>query len=297
MWGQQIVMLYLMILPTSILLFGVILFWFLKTNQLRLLYLDLTRFLPEWWHPENVGDYYDKWAGEYQKYYGNVIQAYRPEKEEDLYEYYIRSMAIKKGMKLLDAGCGICGPSIYFANKLNVEIEAITISATQVASAQKRIIEDNILNLKVRQGDYHLLDKIYRPEYFDVVYFLESFGHATNQRKVLVAASQVIKRKGYIYIKDFFRREMQPSLCENRLIRLGLRNMRKIYLFNAADLHFTIYILGHLGFELIFIRKPEFVWDGRKAANAFEAAHNIDLFETRKLVDIVYPYELLFQKV
>jgi len=73
--------------------------------------------------------------------------------------------------------------------------------------------------------------------------------------------------------------------------------MNKIYRFNTADLHFTIYILGRLGFELVFIKKPEFEWDGRKSANAFEAAHDIDLFKNNRETAIVYPYELLFQKL
>lgn len=48
----------------------------------------------------------------------------------------------------------------------------------------------------VRQGDYHRLDELYPAEAFDVVYFLESFGHSHDQQKLFEAACRVLKPGG-----------------------------------------------------------------------------------------------------
>src|SRR5689334_6724984 len=65
-------------------------------------------------HSKRVGEFYDQQHDAFLKVYGDTIQAFRTTDITKLLEYQARSMGLKNGMKILDAGCGICGPAIYF---------------------------------------------------------------------------------------------------------------------------------------------------------------------------------------
>ena len=81
---------------------------------------------------KSVGEFYDKYFSEFEKVYGNVIQAFRTNNLENLLNYQFKSAGFKNGDKLLDAGCGVCGPAIHFAKHYEVDIEAISISEKQI---------------------------------------------------------------------------------------------------------------------------------------------------------------------
>ena len=51
------------------------------------------------------------------------------------------------------------------------------------------------------------LEEYFESDSFDVVYFLESFGHATNHEQVLNSAWGMLKPGGKLYIKDLFIKE------------------------------------------------------------------------------------------
>jgi len=262
-------------------------------------------FFPGKMKPEEVGHYYDDWLNRYQEVYGDTIQSYRTENIEMLHQYIMKSAGLKDGMKILDAGCGVCGPAAYFAQKLDIHIDAITISEKQVKEAKTKINEDGLQDkIYVIAGDYHLLDKIYPENHFDAVLFLESYGHAQNHKKVLTAASKVLKKGGYIYIKDYFKKDMPKNLFQKQLIKMGIQNMDSIYRYNTPDLYHTIYIMRQLNFELRWLRIPDLPeWDNNKVIQEFHVKNNIEMYNGNdKLYDqnngrfIVDPYEIVFYK-
>jgi len=255
--------------------------------------------------PEAVGQYYDDWLGRYKDVYGDTIQSYRTENIELLHQYIIKSAGLKDGMKILDAGCGTCGPAVYFAQKLDIHIDAITISEKQVQTAQTKINECCLQDkISVIAGDYHLIDKIYPENYFDAIIFLESYGHAQNHEKLLKAASKVLKTGGYIYIKDYLTKDMPKNLFQKQLVKMGIKNMDAVYRYNTPDLYHTIYIMRQLNFELRWLRIPELPeWDNNKVIQEFHVKNNIELYNKKDaLYDqnngrfIVDPYEMAFYK-
>jgi ubiquinone/menaquinone biosynthesis C-methylase UbiE len=249
------------------------------------------------WSPADVARHYDEWHGHYMKYYGDTIQAHRSENIDVLHEYILINSGIRDGMRVLDAGCGVCGPSIYFASKKEIIIDAVTVSKAQADEALLRVKEKKLeKKIHVYHGDYHKLHEMFDRDLYDRVIFLESYGHASDHKKVLESAMIVLKPGGFLYLKDYFKKELSSDPKKAKLMKIGLKNMNKVYRYNAADLYRTIACLRKLGMEMISIKKPEFEWDNTRTVNTFESALGIDLFEGQDRPPIVEPFELLFRK-
>jgi cyclopropane fatty-acyl-phospholipid synthase-like methyltransferase len=89
-------------------------------------------------HTSNdVRDFYNRYTDKFLQVYGEVIQAFRTKDVSKLLAYEMESMGLEAGNEVLDAGCGVGAPAIYFAQQLPVQIEAVTISDVQAKQAQK----------------------------------------------------------------------------------------------------------------------------------------------------------------
>lgn len=243
--------------------------------------------------------YYDKWTKQYLDVYGNIFQAARPDSDEEFINYYIQRMGIEDGMRLLDAGCGVCGPSIYFAEKKDVMIDAVTISNVQVEIAKALINKSGVESkVNVRNGDFHKLDKIYPANSYDIVYFLESIGYADSLHSVLSGVYKVLKPGGCLYIKDYF---FVPSMSskQSEAQTDTANEVRREYCYRVLDIENTFSLLRELGFYIVFIKRREFVDDYTKAAN-FEKVNGHGSVCMRAMVNpypLYEPLELKFQKV
>lgn len=186
---------------------------------------------------QDVGRFYDEQTDNFLKVYGNVIQAFRTKDVSVLLDQQAHSMDLKPGMRLLDAGCGVCGPAIHFARHYGVYIEALTNSAVQHKKAQTAIAAEKLEErITVTTGDYHQLLKHYAPNSFDVVYFLESFGHAHNHAQVIDSAWSVLKPGGTIFIKDLFAKKSGiPGMQAG--INREIQNINRAYHYNIPDLN------------------------------------------------------------
>jgi ubiquinone/menaquinone biosynthesis C-methylase UbiE len=187
--------------------------------------------------PKDVAAFYNAYNDKFLAVYGEVIQAFRTKDVEKLLDYQAEIMQLKPGMKVLDAGCGVCGPAIYFAKKYGVHVTAVTVSQVQHEAAQLRTNEAGLNNkVNVILGDYHELKKLTSASDYDVVYFLESFGHSPNHAQAIDSAWAVLRPGGLLYIKDLFERkalllEHQPKIDRE------IQKINKAYRYNIADLN------------------------------------------------------------
>jgi len=227
--------------------------------------------------PQSVAKYYDDWTQRYLDTYGEIIQAYRPSNTDELLRYTIQSIGLQDGQRILDAGCGVCGPAVFFAKHLDLQIEAVTISPKQVEIGKTKIQEATVENkVQVRQGDYHELSNIYEGQEFDGILFLESLGHAANPQKVIQEAYKLTKRGGFIYIKDFFpKEEAHPVLAQQ--IGKVIDRINDAYTYNVLDLYETLSALRSVGFEIIYIKRPGYENDIYIRAD-FEKKNGIELY-------------------
>jgi ubiquinone/menaquinone biosynthesis C-methylase UbiE len=126
--------------------------------------------------------------------------------------YLAAQAGIQAGQHVLDAGCGVCGPSIDIVQSIgDLKVDAITLSTAQAETAKKLIHEAGLTEkIQVHIGDYHHLP--FADETFDVVFFFESTGYSYDQQKLFTEAYRVLKKGGKLYIKDVFSKE--PPLSE-----------------------------------------------------------------------------------
>ncbi len=249
-------------------------------------------------YQSDVGRFYNEQTDNFLKVYGKVIQAFRTTDVSVLLDYQIQAIGLDKGMVVLDAGCGVCGPAIHFAEKVGVQVEALTISSVQVQKAKDNIKDSNAsMLINVQEGDFHTLEKYFPENHFDAIYFLESFGHATNHIQVLDSTWNVLKPGGVIYIKDLFRKKALHKGMEKG-IEVEINNINNAYRYNVADLNTILdhvrkkgYILSSL--KTIDIPLEEF--ENLTISNEFQELTGINKIEN--LRDYVFPVDFFELKL
>jgi cyclopropane fatty-acyl-phospholipid synthase-like methyltransferase len=204
--------------------------------------------------PAEVGEFYNRTNEAFLRVYGPVIQAFRTRDVTALLDYQVESIGFTAGQHVLDAGCGVCGPAIYFCRKADVSVQAVTVSAVQAEEAQQRIDDAGLSGrIAVRRASYQDLASNYEAESFDVVYFLESFGHSNDIAQTLSSAWSVLKPGGTLYIKDLFRKV--PSIAAHRTkIDAEITKINAAYHYNVPDLGDFLQVLRRQGFILQFLK-------------------------------------------
>lgn len=250
---------------------------------------------------EKVGRFYNETTHKFLAVYGEIIQAFRTQNVEDYLNYTLRSMNAKEGEQLLDAGCGVCGPATFFADKFDkIHIEALTISDVQVEEAQKRIEKKGLsTKVNVQIGDYHFLSEKYGKEKFDLIYFLESFGHSSNKSQVIDTCWEALKPGGRVYIKDLFRRESDDEWEQLRINQI-CKQIDDAYEYHIADLNSVLSKIRSKGFILKFVKVPEVEvsqFEHLTISNDFQNLFNIGKIDSWE--DYIFPidfYEILAEK-
>lgn len=240
----------------------------------------------------DVARFYNEQTDNFLKVYGKVIQAFRTKNVETLLDYQVDAIGLKPGMNALDAGCGVCGPAAYFAQKTGSHIEAITVSSVQVEKSKEHIAQQGVNGkVTVREGDYHKLETYYPENSFDAIYFLESFGHAKSHEQVLDSAWKVLKPGGVVYIKDLFiKKAALKSMAPG--IEQEIQNINSAYHYNVPDLNRILdhvrkkgYILSSL--KTIDIPLEEF--ENLTISNDFQELTGINKIEN--LREYVFPVD------
>jgi ubiquinone/menaquinone biosynthesis C-methylase UbiE len=240
----------------------------------------------------DVGAFYNKFNGDFVKVYGDVIQAFRTTDVTKLLDYQIEQIGFEKDKRYLDAGCGVCGPACYFAKKTGAQIEAISISETQVAESKIRIADQKLEGaVNVQHGDYHQLEKKFESDSFDGIYFLESFGHATNHEQVIHSAWGMLKPGGTLYIKDLFKK-ISPLPALDKEMAQEIDNINKAYRYNVAELNAVLDIIRKKGFILSSLKTIDLKLDefeNLTISNDFQELTGINKIEN--LQEYVFPVD------
>jgi tocopherol O-methyltransferase len=118
---------------------------------------------------------------------------------------------IKPGMRVLDAGCGVGGSSLWIHRVHGADVVGISLSDHQIdkarAFASQRGASDHV---KFEVRDY--LDTGFPDASFDVVWGLESICYAPDKADFIREARRVLKPGGRIAVADGFAAERASRL-------------------------------------------------------------------------------------
>lgn len=158
----------------------------------------------------DVQAYWDGAHDAYLAHVGTTFQAGRIACGSSMREsnlWLARSAGLATGDRVLDAGCGVCGPAIDMARAIpGLGIVGITLSARQAGTAVELIDRAGVCDrVHVVHGNYHALP--FADGSFDAVLFLESLGYASALAPLFAGIHRVLRPGGTLYVKDVFRRE------------------------------------------------------------------------------------------
>jgi tocopherol O-methyltransferase len=142
-------------------------------------------------------------------------------------EVMMEAAAIKSTDRVLDAGCGVGGSSIFLAKKIGCKVTGITLSERQqqqaISNAKARYAE-TLLDFKVM--DYCQTD--FDDESFDVVWGCESICYAENKEDFIKEAYRLLKPGGRLVVADGFVTKFENN--DNLTIRKWLDGWQVNYL-------------------------------------------------------------------
>jgi len=182
---------------------------------------------------EDIRNYYDHTELEYKfivynkntlaKHYGIWDKKVKSYEQSLLRTNEILSeiAKIKPTDKVLDAGCGVGGSSIWLAKNIGCDIIGISLSNNEIRLARDNAKLNNVdKKIEFLQKDYTKTK--FPSKSFDVVWAIESVSSCNNQRKFMKEAFRILKPHGKLIVSDGF------------LLKENLRPKDKILLNNFS---------------------------------------------------------------
>ena len=118
-------------------------------------------------------------------------------------KYMANKARIVQGDRILDAGCGIGGSTMWLAENYDIEAVGITISDRQVRKAKylakEKGLQDRALFYK---KDY--IDTDFEDESFTVVWAIESVCHTVDKKDFIKEAYRLLRPGGRLIVDDGF---------------------------------------------------------------------------------------------
>jgi cyclopropane-fatty-acyl-phospholipid synthase len=134
------------------------------------------------------------------------------------------------GARVLDLGCGWCGPALYFAQRYGCHVTGVTLSPVQreyaLACAARRGLSDR---LAVDQRN--VLDLPYADATFDQVLFLESIIHMPEKAAIFSRCARLLRPGGRVFIQES--NYDRASMRERYLASRGFEEVHRAFGYSS----------------------------------------------------------------
>lgn len=138
--------------------------------------------------------HYGYWDQEVKNFSGSLLR---------MNEVMMETAKIKSTDRVLDAGCGVGGSSIFLASKLGCKVTGISLSGRQVEQARSNANKkgvDNLVDFQVMNYS----DTDFEDESFDIVWGCESICYADDKDKFVREAFRLLRLGGRLIVADGF---------------------------------------------------------------------------------------------
>ncbi len=199
-------------------------------------------------HYKKISEYYDKstqnWIDTYRRVESFRFSPFLKKHDEILYN----KIFTKPNGMVLDAGCGDFSLSLSFLEKnKNIFIHGVTLS-----EVQKKISNNNIKKTKnkhrasVTVQNFNKLS--FKNNYFDTVYFIESFSHSIDKEKTVDELFRILKPGGLCYILDL---NLNSEKKYKKIIDNNYKKWYNLFYFAPVEYGFLKQIISKK-FEILY---------------------------------------------
>src|SRR6185503_3061215 len=147
--------------------------------------------------------------------------------------------------RILDAGCGWGGSSIWLAQRFGVRVHGINVDVEQVAKARRKAALFGVAD-KPRFSVQDFARTAFAPRTFDVVWAVESICYAADKRDFLRDAARVLVPGGRLVIAEYLRAQRNGDARGEAALRDWFDQWRMADLATADELRAA---LAAEGFE------------------------------------------------
>lgn len=148
-------------------------------------------------------------------------------------------VAIRPGERVLDAGCGVGGSSLWLAQEREASVVGITPVASQVVLASRFAARRGLdSRVEFQQADYTAVP--WADGSFDVVWSLESLCHADDKAAFYRETARLLRPGGRVVLAEYLRTARPLNAPDERLLQQWLAG------WAIPDLDTPAEHLGHL---------------------------------------------------
>jgi len=139
------------------------------------------------------------------------------------------------GDRVLDAGCGLGGSSLWLATKKKARVTGIALGVDQIGAAIRAARQRSLVSkLQFLVADFTKLP--FPEKSFDVIWAQESLCHAADKFAFFAEAERVLMPNGRIVIADFVLKRASFSAVNERMLGEWFQGWKMPWLWTAAQL-------------------------------------------------------------
>ena len=208
-------------------------------------------------HAETVNDYYDL-CSEIMQFGWNESLHFAPLRPGETLEesivrhqrHMIERLQLREGMRIVDVGCGVCGPMRRVARESGARVFCINNNARQLERAREKNIEaglDHVAEyLQCSFMDMSAIDA----DTFDAGYAIESTCHAPDKQGAFAEIYRILKPGALFWGQEMCMTDkFDPADSHHRVLKEDL--MQGIALRDIATFSEVNETLEAVGFEIV----------------------------------------------